>query len=159
MMPPKNNNLNEYLKTKVLTASPEQLQMMLYDGAIRFCEQARQDIQEKRIEDSFHHLTKVQKIMLELINGLRDDVAPEICQNMRRLYLFCYDRLVEANIKKTLAAIDEALLVLRDIRQTWILLVEKLNQEKAAQEPLSSSTLEKNIEPGQEVGIALSIEG
>lgn len=158
-MPPKNNNLNEYLKTKVMTASPEQLQLMLYDGAIRFCEQARQDIQDKRVEDSFHHLSKVQKIVLELMNGLRDDVAPELCQNMRRLYLFCYDRLVEANIKKTISAVDDALLVLRDIRHTWIMLMEKLNQEKAAQSPSPTKIPVDRIEPGQEVGIALSIEG
>ena len=51
-MDKKPNTPNEYLKTKVMTASPEQLQLMLYDGAIRFCEQARSAIEEKQIEQS-----------------------------------------------------------------------------------------------------------
>ena len=70
-------NTNEYLKTKVLTASPEQLQLMLYDGALRFCEQARLAIENRQIEDSFNALARAEKIVMELCNGMRDEVAPE----------------------------------------------------------------------------------
>ena len=58
--------MNEYLKTKVLTASPEQLQLMLYDGAIRFCEQAREAIKNREIEKSYQSLSKAEKIVLEM---------------------------------------------------------------------------------------------
>lgn len=127
-------NTSEYLKTKVLTAAPEQLQMMLYDGAIRFCEQARHAIENEEIENSFNLLSKAEKILLEMFNSMRDDDAPQTCANMRRLYLFCYERLVVANMKKDIGALDEALKVLHHIRETWGMLVEKLQQEKARQQ-------------------------
>ena len=49
-MDTKTSPINQYQKTKILTASPEQLQLMLYDGVIRFCEQARETIQAQKIE-------------------------------------------------------------------------------------------------------------
>ncbi len=122
-------NANPYLETRVMTASPEQLQLMLYDGVIRFCEQAREAIRDKQIEESFNLITKAQRIVMELASSMRDEIAPETCANMRRLYMFCYDRLVEANLKKNLKALDDALQVLRELRQTWLLLMEKLKEE------------------------------
>ena len=55
-----------YLRTKVFTATPEQLQLMLYDGAIRFAEQARAALEKKNFEQSFTLLTAAQKIMAEM---------------------------------------------------------------------------------------------
>jgi len=130
----KNNNPNEYLKMKAMTASAEELQLMLYDGVIRFCEQARKALQEQKIEDSYHLLGKAQKIVLELIYALRDEHAPEACANMRGLYLFCYDRLVRASVDRDVKLIDEALKILRHIRETWLMLLEKLKEEKAQEQ-------------------------
>ncbi|MBN2210466.1 MAG: flagellar export chaperone FliS [Sedimentisphaerales bacterium] len=154
--PPKSN---QYLQTKVLTASPEQLQLMLYDGAIRFCEQARAAIEAKKIEESFTLLTKAEKIMLELIHGLRDEVAPEICTNMRRLYLFCYERLVQANVKKTIPMVDEALRVLREIRETWVQVMEKIASERAAELPAPPTRESAAEDTEQLTGAMLSVEG
>ena len=123
-------NSNAYLKTRVLTASPEQLQLMLYDGAIRFCEQARVAIEAKDIEKSYKLITRAEDIVMELTNGLRDDIDPETCANMRNLYIFCYERLVDANLKKELSCLDDAVKVLRHMRETWVLLIEKLQQER-----------------------------
>jgi flagellar secretion chaperone FliS len=134
MKPSADNHPNkEYLKTKVMTASPEQLQLMLYDGAIRFCEQARTAIENKEIEKSYTLILRAENIVMELCNGMKNDVAPDICANMKRLYLFCYERLVEANMKRVLPPLDEALQVLRHMRETWMLLMEKLHQEKSQQ--------------------------
>ena len=58
-MDTKPNNTSEYLKTKILTAQPEELQLMLYDGAIRFCEQARESLGNKELENSYNLLTRV----------------------------------------------------------------------------------------------------
>jgi flagellar secretion chaperone FliS len=126
------NNTSEYLKTRVLTASPEQLQLMLYDGAIRFCEQARQAIQNKEIEKKFHLLTRAENIVLELCKSMREELAPETCSKMRALYLFCYEKLVMANMNKELEPLDDALKVLRHMRETWVMLMEKLRAERAA---------------------------
>ena len=128
-------NTNEYLNTKVLTAAPEQLQLMLYDGAIRFCEQARKAIQENNVEESFRLINRAEKIVLELFNSMKEEIAPETCANMRDLYLFCYDRLVQSNMKKDLTSLDEALRILRHLKETWLMLMEKLKEERAELQP------------------------
>jgi flagellar protein FliS len=145
-----NKNPNEYLKTKVFTASPEELQLMLYDGAIRFCEQARVAIREKNIEESFNLINKAEKIVLQLCNSMKEEIAPDICSNMRRLYLFCYDRLVVANLKKEINSLDDALKVLKHIRETWIMLVEKIKSERAEQYQNQTPTQTPSPAPGQE---------
>ncbi|MCH9021662.1 MAG: flagellar export chaperone FliS [Planctomycetes bacterium] len=152
---PKTKNSNAYLEAKVLTASPEQLQLMLYDGAIRFCEQARLAIQKNKIEESFNLITKAEKIVLEMLNSLRDEFAPDTCANMRRLYVFCYDRLIEANLKKIPKPLDEALDILRPMRETWILLIDKLKEEKT--NPLPSTPDPKSDDPL--LGTTVSLEG
>lgn len=124
------NTTSKYFKTKVMTASPEELQLMLYDGAIRFCEQAREAIKDKQIEISYNLLTKAENILLEMASSMRDEIAPETCEKMRALYMFCYDRLVTANLKRQIPPVDEALKVLRHIRETWTMLLEKLKEEK-----------------------------
>ncbi len=133
-------NSNAYLKTRVLTASPEQLQLMLYDGAIRFCEQARVAIEAREIEKSYKLITRAEDIVIELTNGLRDDIDPDTCANMRKLYLFCYERLVDANLKKELSSIDDVIKVLRHLRETWVMLVEKLQQERCGTEAANGNT-------------------
>jgi len=67
-----------YLRTKVLTATPEQLQLMLYDGAIRFAEQAKIALEKKSFEESHNAILRVQKILTELLTSLRHDTYPEL---------------------------------------------------------------------------------
>jgi len=123
---------NAYLQSKVLTATPEQLQLMLYDGAIRFCEQARPALEQKNFEASHNSLTKAQRILLELQGGLKKDLAPDICKNLAGLYAFCYRKLIDANMKHDVQALDEALDILKFQRETWRLLLDQLAKEKAA---------------------------
>ena len=105
------NTSNHYLKTKVMTASQEELQLMLYDGAIRFAQQARQAILDKNIEQGYNLLIKTQKIVLELSNSMRDEISPETCSHMRALYMFCYEKLVTANMSRDIEPLDEAVRV------------------------------------------------
>lgn len=126
------NAARTYLRTKVLTATPEQLQLMLYDGAIRFTEQGKLALGEKNFEQSFDLLTKAQKIILELSCSLKPDVAPDLCGKLARLYNFIYRKLVEANSEHKLDSLEEALNVLRYQRETWALLLQQVSQTKAA---------------------------
>ena len=151
----KTRNSNAYLEAKVLTASPEQLQLMLYDGVIRFCEQARLAILANKVEESYNLITRAEKIIMEMLNSLHDEFAPETCANMRRLYVFCYDRLIEANLKKVPKPLDEALDVLRPMRETWILLLEKIKEDKT--NPIPSTPDPKSGDPL--LGTTVSLEG
>ncbi len=126
------NPAQNYLRTKVLTATPEQLQLMLYDGAIRFSDQARAAMTDKRFEQSYELLNKAQKIILELQCGLKHDVAPDLCGKLAALYNFVYRKLVDANLQREIAPLDEALGILQYQRQTWTLLLQQLSQSKAA---------------------------
>ncbi len=135
-------NTNEYMKTKILTAQPEQLQMMLYDGCIRFCEQAREAIVDEEFEKSYSLLTRAENIIWELNNTMNVDIAPETCGKMRSLYMFCYDRLMKANLDRDIKQVDEALDIIRHIRETWSMVMEKYKEEQLAQQPQSQAASE-----------------
>ncbi len=121
------SGVNPYLKTKVMTASPEELRLMLYEGAIRFCRQASMAIEKKDFETSYNNLMKAQKIVLELSTSLKHDVAPELCEKLAALYTYIYRRLVDANINRDTAAIDEAIELIDYEKQTWELLMQKMH--------------------------------
>jgi flagellar secretion chaperone FliS len=125
------NAAANYLRTKVMTATPEQLQLMLYDGAIRFAEQGKAALQQKNYEASYNALSRAQKIITELQCGLRRDLAPELCGKLASLYNFVFKKLVEANIAHNVEALDEALNILRYQRETWALLLDQLGKAKA----------------------------
>src|SRR5438270_12642750 len=88
----------QYLRTKVLTATPEQLQLMLYDGALRFGEQARVALQARKYDESYQHISQVQKILTELTCSLKPEVFPELCKKLAALYNYAYRQLIEANL-------------------------------------------------------------
>src|SRR5688572_30095595 len=121
----------QYLRTKVLTATPEQLQLMLYDGAIRFAEQARTALVNKNYEESYRLITRVQQILTELSCSLKHDVAPELCGKLSALYNFVYRKLIEANIDHAMPSLEEALSILHYQRETWVMLLEQLGKYKA----------------------------
>jgi len=121
-----------YLRTKVLTATPEQLQLMLFDGALRFGEQAKAAMGEKNYEKSYELIGKVQKIITEFQSSLKHDVNPVLCGKLSALYNYIYRRLIEASVEHKVDAIEEALGLLRYQRETWILLLDQIGKSRAA---------------------------
>ncbi len=126
------SNDNAYLRDAVMTASPEQLQLMLYDGAIRYARQARDAIEAKDFETSFEKLTKAQNIILEMNQGLNHEVNPSLCRQVAAIYDFLYRKLIDANLHRDVSAIDDALRVLAIERQTWQMLVDKVTKAREA---------------------------
>ena len=114
-----NPYLNQYKKAQVETSSPEQVLIMLYDGAIRFLNQAKVNIANKDIEQSHVNLTKAQRIITEFMSGLDMDLGGEMAKNLFNLYEYLHHRLVQANIKKDVEIIDEVLAHLRSLKSTW----------------------------------------
>jgi flagellar secretion chaperone FliS len=123
----------EYLKTTVMTASPEMLTLMLWDGAIRFAEQGKDAILKKDIEGSYKSLVRSQRIITELTTNLKHEVNPDLCGKLASLYNFIYRRLVDANISKKSELVDDALEIMRHQRETWVMLMEKLTKERAGE--------------------------
>lgn len=146
---------NPYLRDAVMTATPEQLQLMLYDGCIRFASQARDAIERKDYETSYGRLTRAQNIVLEMRNGLNFEVNRELCERVASTYSFLYRKLLDANVHRDVSAVDDALRVLRIERETWQILVDKVNRvrEGVGAEPAKEP-------PGQdEAPVTFSAEG
>jgi flagellar protein FliS len=127
------NGAQEYLKAKVLTATPEQLQLMLFDGAVKFAEKAKLALAEKNYEQSYHNLSKAEKILLELNCSLKPKLAPELCKNLSAIYTFCYRKLIEANTTRAVEPIDEVIGLMKYQRETWVLLMQQLAKAKAGE--------------------------
>ena len=117
------------MRTQVLTASREQLLLMLYDGAMRFASQAREKMVEKDYEGMHNLLVRAQNIILELISGLRPEVDPILCQRLSSLYTFMYMQLVQANVGKKTKPIEDVVELLGSLRGTWAEAIEEVKRE------------------------------
>lgn len=121
---------NAYLMNKVLSATPEELRLMLLDGAIRFVRQGREGLANKNYEASFNGFSQARNIVMELINSIRPEYNPELCSKVSGVYTFLYTQLIEAGHERNIAKIDKVIQLLEYERETWILLMEKLAAEK-----------------------------
>jgi flagellar protein FliS len=123
------NASQQYLKNAVMTAGPEQLHLMLLEGAVRFATRGKEAIEQKDVEAAFNALERAQRIALELSNGLRREINPELVDQMAALYAFVYRRLLDGSVQRDAQAVEDALRILRHQRETWVMLIEKLAQD------------------------------
>jgi len=123
---------NPYLRTKVMTASPAELRLMLLDGAIKFLQQGKAGLEARDYEASYTGLTRCQNILMELINALDPEHAPDVCDKLAGLYTFMYTRLINASSERDPAIAQEILELLEYERETWVLVMDQL----AADEPV-----------------------
>jgi len=119
-----------YLRNKILNASPMELIIILYEGAIASCARARETFGAKRRTETCETLIKAQNMIRELRNSL-DMSRGEIANGLYRLYGFMIQRLVEANVQRKPGNIDEVIRLLTELKQTWIEAVEKGGGEAA----------------------------
>jgi flagellar protein FliS len=122
--------VNAYLRTRVLTASPEQLRLMLLEGAIRFLRQGRDGLARKDFEASFDGMSKARNIVIELMNSMRPEVAPDLCAKVHGLYVYIYRTIVDAGLEKSIEKADKAIEMLEFERETWVLTMEKVAAER-----------------------------
>lgn len=120
-----------YRTNAVLTASPGQLVLMLYDGALTALQSAKQafdgpDENPRRIEAINQQLLKAQNILLELQAGLNLEAGGEFAQTMYRLYDYYGRRLLEANVHKRVEPVIEVERLVRELRDAW---AEMLNRK------------------------------
>lgn len=112
-----NNPYAQYNNSKILTASPAELTLMLYEGAIKFCNIAIMAIEQKDMMKAHTNIVKVENIIVEFRETL--DHKYPVADDFDRVYIYIYDKLVEANIHKDAAALEEVLKHLRAMRDTW----------------------------------------
>ncbi len=116
--------IKTYRSNAVLTASPGQLVLMLYDGALKAMGLAREALEQpegdpRRIEIINHQLQKAQNILAELQSGLNFEAGGELSNTLYRLYDYHNRRLMEANLRKQVAPVIEVERLVRDLRDAW----------------------------------------
>jgi len=126
---------NAYLRTKVMTASPAELRLLLIEGAIKFSRQGRDGLAAKDYEACYNGLSQAKSIILELMSSLRPEVDPELCSQLSSLYTFMFRRLLDAMLEKKPEIVDEVVSLLEYDRETWMLLMEKMAKEQASGGP------------------------
>jgi flagellar protein FliS len=108
-----------YRDTSVLTASPEQLVVMLYDGAVRFLRQAEVAMDEHAWQHGFDRLSRGEAIIDELLATLNMD-AGEIAERLQAIYVFSKRCLVEARLQRSPDKIRHVVALLADLREAWV---------------------------------------
>lgn len=122
------NAAMKYKNSSIQTASKAELTLMLYEGAIKFCNIAMQGIEEKDIEKAHNNIIKAQNIITEFRATL--DFKYPVAKDFDLVYDYIYRKLVEANLKKDADALNEALKYTKEMRDTWKE-VMRLNREGA----------------------------
>ncbi|HBQ25186.1 MAG TPA: flagellar export chaperone FliS [Syntrophomonas sp.] len=108
---------DNYKKTTVETAAPGKLLLMLYDGAIRNIDNAKEAIRQKDINMAHNQIIKAEDIVLELTASLNMDY--EVSNHLSRLYEYLHYQLVQANLEKDIQKLNEVREFLADLRNTW----------------------------------------
>ena len=125
-----NNGYNQYMRSKIMTASKAELTLMLYDGAIKFCNMAKLSIEKKDIPGANTNIKKAEAIIEEFLATL--DHKYPVAKDFENVYNYLHERLVEANLKKDPEILNEVLVHLRTMRDTWKEVMRTANTKQTA---------------------------
>jgi len=108
-----------YANTNVQTADQKTLIVMMYDGLIRFLNKAIVKIEAREIEAAHNYLVRSREIVAELLATLRPEKAGEVGENLKRLYVYTFNRIVEANLYKDPQMVREVIRIVSTLRDGW----------------------------------------
>ena len=111
------NPYQAYQQNSVMTASPQELTLMLYNGCLKFIKLAKKAMTNNQFEDKNTNSIKAQAIIQELRYTLDPDI--DLSASLAQLYDYMYNRLVEANMKNDMAALEEVEGYVVELRDTW----------------------------------------
>ncbi len=117
------NAYAQYANNKIMTASPAELTLMLYDGAIKFCNMAKVAIEDKNVQKAHENIVKAQNVVNYLQQTL--DMKYAVAQDFDNIYTYLNQLLLEANLKKSPETLDEVVAHLRTLRETWLEVMRK----------------------------------
>jgi flagellar protein FliS len=123
----------QYQRAQVETASPTRLIIMLYEGAIRFCQLALDAMVKQDLPVQHENLLKAQRIVAELLSSLNREKGGEVAENLARLYTHMLEQLVVANLHDEPEAVKTVQSMLRDLRASWVE-VERLTGKGESEE-------------------------
>ena len=120
------NPYAKYANNKILTASPEELTLMLYEGAIKFCNLAKIDMEKGEYGDAIHHVQRARNIIVELQSTL--DFKYPVAKDFDIIYTYVFQLMVKCNTKRDMEALDEVLVQLRELRDMWKQMMKQAKQ-------------------------------
>lgn len=113
------NAYSTYKTNSVNYASKDQLLLMLVDGAVKFVKIGRQALIDKDIKKAHENIIKTQNIFYELMATLDVSKVGDWGQSLMSVYDFIVRRLVDANMKKDIAIMDEVIPLIQNVKDTW----------------------------------------
>lgn len=125
------NPYSAYMAGQIQTQSPESLITDLYNGALRFMREAKEAMNTRAYDKTSYFLGRAQDIIQELLADVNPE-AGDVALNLQSLYSFMYKELVEANVKKDPAKIDEVYEMVKDLRDSWEEAVRRYRTERGA---------------------------
>ena len=131
----------QYSQVEIKTANKGKLIVLLYRGAVKYMRKAILQLEQKDMEGKGNSLIRAQDIVLELLYSLDEgmlDEGNELAQNLQRLYLYSYRRLVHANVHMDPEPIEEVIVLLTNLLEAWEQLAS--GQPDEAREGEGSST-------------------
>ena len=111
------NAYAQYNNSRILTASPAELTLMLYEGAIKFGNIAIVKMEQKDIQGAHYNIVRVEKIIDYLRETL--DMSYPVAQDFENIYKYLSERLVMANSRKDPEIMEEIVTHLRSVRDNW----------------------------------------
>lgn len=124
------NMANAYKTQQIMTASPEQLTLMLYNGAIRFVDESIHALEQNDLAKSHERNLRAQDIVREFMVTL--DMKVELSKNWMVLYDYIEYRLIQGNLKKDKEQLAEAKNMLTELRDTWMEVMKKARADRPA---------------------------
>lgn len=128
-----NPYLKQYKKNQIETATPEQILILLYDGAIQYLNRAKVALENEDNEQFHSNILGCEKIIMEFMNTLNMEIGGNLAENLYSLYDYLYKTLIKTGLNRKVEGIDEVLKHLTGLRETWQKAIEISNSEKTAQ--------------------------
>ena len=124
-----NAQMDQYTRNKILTATPAELTLMLYDGAIKFCNIAIMGIEQGNIQKAHDNIMKVERIIEEFQITLNFDYP--IANDYNNVYNYLIKRLRQANIEKSKEILEEVNAHIHTLRDAWKEVMKKQHNQSA----------------------------
>jgi flagellar protein FliS len=138
-MYPQNSIQQQYKQNAILTATPQELTLALYNGCLRFLRQAQVALEAKDIGKVNDNLLRAQDVISELILGLNKNYA--VSENLAALYEYFKRRLIEANVSKDAEIINEVRSFIEELRDTWVQAMKMAKQQGSS----AQSSLDEKV--------------
>lgn len=126
-------NAKKFRQTAIMTATREQLLLMMYEGAIKSVKLAMKALEEKNIPEKCKHIAKAHDIVLELSHTIDKKVNPELGDRLEGLYEFCGSQLLQANMDNNIQNLDNVLKVLVKLYEGWVAAVGEFKKQQSGE--------------------------